>query len=250
MNLRLLLTFICLFICNGSLLAQEVVEDQDTPISEPVDDYIDYETSPIYGNSSSRGVSYFSVPGQAAVGSTSVSRFARYSTGVSNLMQPDAVRSRNPLAYSRRLPLSVYGAIPQMPDQVRTRISSRFTATKAVSLNDLFKRANVNPELGFAQKSSPAKAATEILENIMGRAKSYSASYAGQMQNNALLQQMNNSNVSRLFDRKKVLLLGNRSGRLSYTNNDMRSSLLNRTSRVYAGKKLSAEYNTSAILNR
>lgn len=248
MNIRLLLTFICFLICNCNLLAQEVSEDQDTQVTETVDDYIDYETSPIYGNSSSRGVSTFSVPGQAAVGSTSVSRFARYSTGLSNIMQPDPVRSRNPLAYSRRLPLSVYGAIPQMPDQVRTRINNRFTAGKAISLGDLFKRANLKPELAATRSNTAASAS--ILENITGRAKIYSASYAGQMRNNALLQQLNSSNAARLFNRKKVLLLGNRSGRLSYTKNDMGSSLLNRSSRVYAGKKLSAEYNTSAILNR
>lgn len=242
MNGKIITAVMVLMIMSGLVIAQ------DSGNTEVVDT-TDYETSPIYGNSSSRGVSTFNVPGQISIGSNSVSRFATYSTDINDLPPIQPVQSRNPLEYTARLPLATYNAIPEMPHQVVTRLNSRMMAGKVTSLESFFdnqKGISMNDNMSEAGRNRKTRS---IMDQLTARDDFYSLRFLAAVADNPVLKSMKTSNVSEMFNRKKVLLLSNRAGRMGYSRTDMSRSLLNRAGRINRGK-LSSEYNTSAILSR
>lgn len=224
-------------------LAEDVVEDDlvnDIVVSDGSDvpNYVNYETSPIYGNSSSRGVSIFSVPGQASIGYSSVSRFSRYSTGWNSLILSDPVRQSNPLRYTTRLPVSGYGSRRNMPYSLATGISTRVGNLRA---SDMSKLSSVSLATQSESTVNTGRNEDYYTTNSTLRIPSSVA-------NSALYNQITRSNSSRMMNQKKVLLLSNRSGNLSFSKNDMKYSLQNRASRLSIKNNAYSGYSTSAVL--
>ncbi|NLE90210.1 MAG: hypothetical protein GX602_04675 [Dehalococcoidales bacterium] len=219
---------------DGTVIVNDPVQDT------VVDDYVNYETSPIYGNSSSRGVSIFSVPGQASIGNNSVSRFSRYAFGVDGLPLIDPVRQENPLRYRRQLPVSSYGSRRNMPFAMATMLNTRVIGLRAGQAN----MSNVpNSQNDSNYGNQGAVTSNYYLTDTMLRIPQ-------NIGGSSLLSYFRQSNPSRLLNQQRVILLGNRSGRLSYSKVSMKGSLLNRASRVNnnANTRRISNYSTSAIL--
>ncbi len=246
-KLTLLLT-LALSLCSSMLyaqLAEDVVDDTTTdPVIVDTDtdavSTVNYENNPVYGNSSSRGVSVFSVPGQATTGSSSVNRFAIYSTGLNRLILSDPVYSRNPLAYSRQLPVSGVGSVKAMPYQLLTKIRTQMPSVRASDMTKL-------QLAGFKDLAGVSIYRNES-DSIEDMFRESSLVIPRRSISNPLYKMILQNNASKLSSKKKVLLLGKRGGRLSFQRNSMKRSLVNRYSRVTGVSKLNSLLNTSAVL--
>ena len=204
---------------------------------------ISAQTNPVYGSSSSRGVSEFTVPGKASIGYSEVSRFEKYSTGVDRFRPRSAIVSPNPLRFSNQatnsMPKSSYGSVKRMTGQVHSRISSPIVRSR-VSQNGLSNNYNQNSSLSVGTTKQ------------YYRESSFSSRFPLRIRrsSNSALKSLTSTNASILADRNKRLLQGNKRGRLSYSKIDIKRSILNRNSKINSVSKLStAKYTTSSILN-
>ncbi len=202
------------------------------------------ESNPIYGNSSTRGVTRFDVPGKASIGYSDISSFSRYSTGVNRLRQPRALYSGNPLSYnnkaSNQMPKSGYGSFRKRSGMVNARMNSLKVRSKLGSYNS---RSNMSLSTSNDQQNpgTSTRYAGYNYDRFPLRIKRTS---------NQALKQLISGNSTMLTDRYKRLLQGNRRGRLSYSKVSMNRSILNKKTRVNGGSILSTtKYSTSSILS-
>ncbi len=222
-------------------------EDTDTATDTTTDTVVesqDYATSPVFGSSSSRGVSIFSVPGRASIGSTEVRRFAYYATGLDRVRSPRTIYQANPLAYQKRLPISGTGAIPTLNDMVRSRLNEKVTDLKA----DAYFRDSLHSKSLYSSGQNSGRPDDGKIQSwLLGKGGFYSLRIPKSTKSNALLKQLESDNYNGLSSKNKNLLLDGRSGRLSYSRNTIDKSLANKAGNIY-GKRLLNDISISSLL--
>ena len=200
------------------------------------------QSNPIYGSSSSRGVSVFDVPHQASIGSTEVKRFSRFSTGTDRFRPRDAIRTPNPLRFYNRasnsLPKATYHGVKRMEGQVRSRAAStRYSAR----VNPSYMRPGSNSMPDFTSDSTYNYASKNDLSTRYPLRISKSP--------NQMLKKLRSSSSLMAVDKNIRLLQGNRRGRLSYSKVGIDRSILNRKNKITSSRLSTNKYLTSSILS-